>query len=43
MLLSHGKSKETYEWVIKNYENRHGNLTIDSWVKESKEYLEFLS
>ena len=43
MLVSHGQSKEVCEWVIENYENRHGNLTIDSWVKESKEYLEFLS
>ena len=29
--------------MIKNYENRHGNSTIDLWVRESKEQLEFLS
>ena len=43
MLVPHGKSKEICEWVIKNYENRHGNSTIDLWVRESKEQLEFLS
>ena len=42
-LVTHGKTKQVCEWVIGNYANNPfyaDNLSVQVWVKESREWLD---
>lgn len=41
-LTYHGKTKESCEWVIKNYKNNElyfDSITIQKWIKDSEEWM----
>jgi hypothetical protein len=39
----HAQSADTCHWVINNYANSIGNITVELWVKACKEYLESIN